>query len=184
MKTITLFVVVIVATFVSAVPSFSIDLEGIRYPKPPARPSIHSWPDGLAAAIADKTYLDGYNYKNPGYVIENTDTFYYGGDTEALNSFLKRLDKVKGLRVTITFSVAVGKVNRDVRAGTVRQMEALGLPLSKIDGQTCTWLVSVPPTDLVGQPKGGQIKTDARVLIFLGGKLIDVEKLRLPEWSK
>ena len=89
--------------------------------------------------------------------------------------------RVKGLRVTVAFSAGVGKVNRDVRAGTVRQQVAFSLPLSEIDGQSCSWLVSVTPKDWFHQSKGGQ--AEARVLVFLGGKRVVAEKLRLPAWS-
>lgn len=152
-----------------------------RHRRPPlrqtARPTIYSWPEGFAAIIADESYLDGYNYQNPGYVIENVDTFYYGGDTEALNLFLEKLAKVKGMRVTVGFSGSVGRVNRHVRAGTVRQQKALGLPLSEIDGKPCSWLVTVTPS----QSKDSQAET--QILVFLGGERIDVEKLRLPAWG-
>jgi hypothetical protein len=177
MKTTSLLTLAIVAVLLTALPGSSIDLKGPRYAKPPARPSIHSWPEGLAAVIADKTYLDGYNYQNPGYLTENVDTFYYGGGTEAINLFLEKLAKVKGLRVTVAFSGGEGKVNRHVRAGTVRQQKALGLSLSEIDGQSCSWLMSVTPNE----SKGGQ--TVARVLIFLGGKRVEAERLRLPAWG-
>jgi hypothetical protein len=172
-----------VALLLAAVPGFAIHIEGPRYPSPPARPSVSSWPEGLAGVIADKSYLDGYNYQNPGYVTEDVDTFYYGGDTEALNVFLEKMARVKGLRVTVAFSGGEGKVNRFVRAETVRQLEVLGLPLSRMDGEPCSWLVSVTPKDWVRQPRGGRAEAEARVLIFLGGKRIDAENLRLPAWE-
>jgi hypothetical protein len=183
MKTKPLLALAALAVLLAAGPGFSIDIEGQRYAKAPARPTISSWPEGLAAIIADKTYLDGYNYQNPGYVIENVDTFFYGGDTEAFNLFLEKLAKVKGLRVTVAFSGSVGRVNRHVRAGTVRLQESLGLRLSEIDGKPCSWLVSVTPKDWLRQSKGSQAQSEAQILVFLGGKKIDAEKLRLPAWG-
>jgi hypothetical protein len=182
MKTTSLLTLAIAVMLLTAIAGFSIDLNGTRYATPPARPPVSSWPDGLAAVIADKAYLDGYNYQNPGYVVENVDTFYYGGDTEALNRFLEKLVKVERLRATVAFS-GVGKVNRNVRAATVRQEEALGLPLSEIDGQPCSWLVSVTPKDWMRQSKGEKAEAEAQVLVFLRGKDIDASKLRLPAWG-
>src|SRR5262249_16135436 len=75
----------------------ALDIEGKRFAKPPKGPTTSTWPAGLAGVIADKNYLDGFNYQNPGFVIESVDTFYYGGDTKALNEFLAKLAKVKGL---------------------------------------------------------------------------------------
>lgn len=183
MKMMSRLALAVLAVLFAAPPGFSIHIEGVRYAKPPSRPSISSWPEGLAAVIADTTYLDGFNYQNPGYVIENIDTFYYGGDTEALNLFLEKLAKVKGVRVNVVFSNGVGKVNRDMRAETVWQQKMLDRAASEIEGPSCTWLVSVTPKDWVRLPKGVQAESEARVLIFLGGKQIDLEKLRLPAWG-
>jgi hypothetical protein len=167
------------------VPAFgySIDLRGTRYVKPPARPSLSSWPEGLAAAIADPTYRDGYNYQNPGYLSENEDTFFYGGDTAALNRFLANITTVKGVRVSVAFANGVGKIDRHLRAVSIRYKEMLGVRLADYDGPTCSWLVSVAPKDWVRQPEGGKVQAEAQVVIFLGSKDLQVEKLQLPVWK-
>jgi RNA polymerase sigma factor (sigma-70 family) len=154
-----------------------------RYAKPPARPSISSWPEGLAAVIADPTYRDGYNYQNPGYLVENVDTFFYGGDTAALNRFLERITKVKGVRVSVAFSKGAGRINRELRAQSVQRQERLGVPLSDYDGPGCSWLMSVTPKDWVRNPEGGTVQAEARVVIFLGSKDLRLEKLQLPVWK-
>jgi RNA polymerase sigma factor (sigma-70 family) len=156
------------------------DLEGKRYATPPKKPVVSSWPADLAAVIADKTYLDGFNYQNPGYVVENVDTFFYGGDTKALNQFLEKLAKVKRLRVSVSFSTEKGKVNRALRAGVIQNGKALGMPVSELDGEKCSWLVSVTPKDWM---QGSKSEADARIVIFLGGKTIDMDALRLPVWT-
>ena len=180
MKTISLLSLASLAVLIAALPVFSIDRGGQRYAKPPAGPFISSWPDGLAAIIADKSYMDGYNYQNPGYIIENVDTFFYGGDTEALNVFLEKLAKVKGLHVTVAFSGNEGRVNRYARAGTVKIQEELGHHFTEIDGESCSWLMSVTPKDWVSDARGGKTQSEAQVIIFLGSKKINPEKLRLP----
>jgi hypothetical protein len=183
MKTMLLSALTVAAAMFAAVPGFSIDLEGTRYVKPPARPSISSWPEGLAAVIADQTYRDGYNYQNPGYLTENVDTFFYGGDTAALNRFLERMTRVKGVRVSVAFSNGAGRINRHLRAESVRMKKMLDLLLSDYDGPGCSWLVSVTPKDWVRQPEGGTVQAEARVVIFLGSKDLQVEKLQLPVWK-
>ena len=87
------------------------------------------------------------------------------------------------MRVTVAFSNGVGKVDRHLRAEIVWQEKMLGVTLSDIEGPPCTWLVSVTPKDWVRLPKGVQAESEREVLIFLGGKQIDVEKLRLPAWG-
>jgi hypothetical protein len=158
--------------------------EGIRYAKPPARPSASSWPEGLAAVIADPTYLDGYNYQNPGYVVENVDTFFYGGDTAALNRFLEKITQVKGASVSAAFSKAAGRVNRHARASTVLLQKRNGVPLVEDAGPNCSWLVSVTGTNGTGQPKGTVAQAEARIVIFLGSEELQVEKLHLPTWGR
>jgi hypothetical protein len=148
-----------------------------------SRPPVSIWPKGLAEAIADRNYLDGFSYQNPGYVIESVDTFFYNGDTEGLNSFLAKLARVKGLRTSVSFSNAEGRTSKFVRAGIVRNGEALGLPLSKLDGRPCSWLASVSPKGWFHQPPGGKAEAEARVLIFLGGKKVKLEGVRLPAWG-
>ena len=183
MKSIRL-LVVLVAALLLAAPGFSIDLGRIRYAKPPARPSVSSWPEGLAAAIADKTYVDGFNYQNPGYVTENVDTFFYNGDTADLNRFLEKLAKVKGMRMSVAFSHEVGKASRSVRAVSVQSQELLGLPLSQFDGSPCTWLISVTPKDWVRQAVAENVQAEVRAVIFLGDKQIKLELLQLPHWNQ
>jgi hypothetical protein len=183
MKTMLRWASSVAAVMFAAAPGFSIYIEGTRYVKPPARPSVSSWPEGLAAVIADPTYRDGYNYQNPGYLIENVDTFFYGGDTAALERFLKRITTVKGVRVSVAFSNGTGRVNRHLRAETVRLQGMLGRPLSDYNGPGCTWLVSVTPKDWVRQSEGGKVQAEARVVIFLGSKDLQMEKLQLPEWK-
>jgi hypothetical protein len=183
MKTMLLSALTLNAAVLAATPGVSVHGEGTRYVKPPARPSVSSWPEGLAAVIADQTYRDGYNYQNPGYVTENVDAFFYGGDTAALNRFLERITRVKGVRVSVAFSNGVGRVNRHLCAESVRLHEMLGLPLSDYDGPSCSWLVSVTPKDWVRQPEGGTVQAEARVVIFLGNKDLQVEKLHLPVWK-
>lgn len=183
MKTISLLALAVLAVLFAALPVFSIDRGGQRYAKPPAVPSISSWPEGLAAIIADKTYLDGYNYQNPGYIIENIDTFFYGGDTEALNLFLEKLAKVKGLHLTVAFSRSEGRVNRYARAGTVKIQEELGHHWTEIDGESCSWLMSVTPKDWIRDARGGKTQSESQVIIFLGSKKINAEKLSLPAWG-
>jgi hypothetical protein len=154
-------------------PGFSSDREGARYVKPPPRPTVYSWPDGLAAVIADPTYRDGYNYQNPGYVVENVDTFFYVGDTAALNRFLEKITKVKGVRVKVAFSKRAGKINRHLRAQSVVVEEILGHGVSGLDEPGCTWLMTVTPG----------IEAEARIVVFLGSKELQVEKLHLPAWK-
>jgi hypothetical protein len=161
------------AVMFAAAPGFSGYAEGVRYAKPPARPTVYSWPDGLAAVIADPTYRDGYNYRNPGYVIENVDTFFYGGDTTALNRFMEKITKVKGVHVSVAFSKSAGRIDRYLRAQSVGVQEMLGHSVSSLDGPSCTWLVSVTPS----------VEADVRVVIFLGSKELQVEKLQLPSWK-
>jgi hypothetical protein len=182
MKTTSLLTLATVAVLFFPIPGLCIDLSGSRYATPQACPSSSSWPPGLAAILADKAYLDGYNYQNPGYVVEYVDTFYYGGDTEALNAFLEKLAKVDGLRMSVMFSSGAGKVNRSVRARSVQPEEFL-VPPPEIDGQPCSWLVSVTPQDRLRKMKGATAEADAKVLIFLGAKDINAAKLRLPTWN-
>src|SRR4051794_30893371 len=86
------------------------DREGRRYPQPPARPTAGSWPSGLAPVISDDSYLDGFNWTNPGLARTSEDTFYYGGDTAALNRFLDGLSRVAGLEVSVGFARGQGRV--------------------------------------------------------------------------
>jgi hypothetical protein len=184
MKTMPLSALTIAAALLAAAPGFSIDVEGAHYVKPPSRPSVSSWPGGLAAVLADPTYRDGYNYQNPGYVTENVDTFFYGGDTAALNRFLERLTTVRGVRVSVAFAKGAGRINRHLRAESVRLQEMLNLPLSDYDGPGCSWLVSVTPRDWVRHSEGGTVGAEARVVIFLGSKVLQVDKLQLPTWKR
>ena len=173
MKLVVLQALSFVAVVFAAAPGFSVHIEGVRYAKPPARPTVYSWPDGLAAVIADPTYRDGYNYRNPGYAIEYVDTFFYGGDTAALNRFMEKIAKIKGVHVSVAFSKSAGTIDRNLRAHSVGVQEMLGVPASSLDGPSCTWLVSVTPT----------VETDIQVVIFLGSKELQVEKLQLPSWK-
>ena len=174
----------VAVAMLTALPVASIDIRGVRYAKPPARPSISSWPEGLAAAIADRAYRDGYNYQNPGYLVENVDAFFYSGDTAALNHFLERMTSVKGVRVSMTFSKGEGRINQHLRAADVRLQKMLNLRLSDYDGAGCSWLVSVSPRDWVRHPEGGTVQAEAEVVVFLGSKDLQVEALQLPSWKR
>jgi hypothetical protein len=165
----------------SAAPSDPGQLGSDRYPTPPDRPRNFSWPAGLAKAIASGPYVDGFHYENPGYVVEMIDTFFYDGDTEALNRFLARLTSVKEMEVLITFSKREGRVDPLVRPGTAIAGEALALTHDSLDGRACTWLVGVTPKEWAQQHGSGI--TRAHVVVFLGSTKLDVEALRLPKWA-
>jgi hypothetical protein len=91
---------------------------------------------------------------------------------------------VKDVRVRVEFSAAAGRVDPDVRANTVVRNKVMLRPLSEFDGEACSWLVSVTPKEWAGGPGGKATRGEVRVLVFLGGKAIDPERLTLPAWEQ
>jgi hypothetical protein len=163
-------------TFVAT--SRAIYIPPTHYETPPQSKTKPNWPDALADVIADATYVDGYSYANPGYVVEMNDTFFYDGDTDALGKFIEKLHGVKNVDVKITFSKAAGRSSEFTRAGTVDQGKVLGQDLARLGGKACSWLVTV--TDKQSAEHSGKgPNAQAEVLIFLGSSKIDPERLRL-----
>ena len=159
----------------AAVPAFSAHVEGVRYAKPPARPTVSSWPDGLAAVIADPSYRDGYNYQNPGYVVENVDTFFYGGDTAALNRFIEKITRSRALMSVWPSrrGRGFGSIGICVLSPSVFR-KRLVFQRAARNGQVAHGIpVTVTPST----------EADVPVVIFLGSKDLQVEKLQLPSWK-
>lgn len=172
------FVSVLTLAFLSAAAAaWGIYIPPTHYTQPPSKESKHDWPTGLAEVISQPSYVDGWSFANPGYVVEMNDTFFYDGDSEALGKFLKQLRAVKDIEVKITFSNAAGYSSEFVRAGVVFQGQAVGQPLDKLGGKPCSWLVTV--TDKNRAQRRGASTATAQVLIFLGSKKIDIEKLEI-----
>jgi hypothetical protein len=161
----------------AAAAAWGIYIPPTHYTQPPSKESKSDWPTGLAEVISQPSYVDGWSYANPGFVVDMNDTFFYDGDTEALGEFLKQLRAVKDLDVKITFSNAAGYCSEFVRAGVVFQGNALGQPLNTLGSKPCSWLVTV--TDQKWVQRGGASNVTAQVLIFLGSKKIDIEKLEM-----
>jgi hypothetical protein len=156
--------------------SFAIYIPPTHYEKPPATKTKPDWPEGLAEVIADKSYVDGWSYANPGYVVEMNDTFFYDGDSENLGRFIKKLRAMKNLDVTISFTKAAGWASESVRAGTVMQGKVMGQDLNRLGSKPCSWLVTVTDKRWAEQ-SGIGASAQARVLIFLGSPKIDAERL-------
>jgi hypothetical protein len=168
---------VIVALFSAfAAGSFAIYIPPTHYEKPPATKTKPGWPEGLADVISDKTYVDGWSYANPGYVVEMNDTFFYDGDSEDLGRFIKKLHATKNLDVKISLTKAAGWSGEFVRAGTVMQGKVMGQDLNRLGGKPCSWLVTVTDKRWAEQ-SGSGANAHARVLIFLGSPKIDAERL-------
>jgi hypothetical protein len=163
-------------TFIAS--SRAIYIPPTHYEKPPQSKTKPNWPDALADVIADATYVDGYSYANPGYVVEMNDTFFYDGDTETLVKFIEKLRGVKNLDVKVTFSKAAGRSSEFTRAGIVFQGQVLGQDIEKLGGKPCSWLVTVTDKQWA-EHSGKGSNTQAEVLIFLGSPRIDPERLRL-----
>ncbi len=155
---------------------FAIYIPPTHYEQPPAEKSKPDWPDGMAAIIADKNYVDGWSYANPGYIVEMNDTFFYNGDSEALLKFIKQLRSVKNLDVKISFTKAAGWASESVRAGTVWQGKVMGQDMDHLGSKPCSWLVTVTDKQWAQQHGGGD-NAQAHVLIFLGSPKIDAERL-------
>jgi hypothetical protein len=156
--------------------SFAIYIPPTHYEKPPAKETKPDWPEGLADVIADKTYVDGWSYANPGYVVELNDTFFYDGDSEDLGRFIKKLRAMKNLDVKVSFTKAAGWASESVRVGTVMQGKVMGQDLNRLGSKPCSWLVTVTDKRWAEQ-SGIGASAQARVLIFLGSPKIDAERL-------
>jgi hypothetical protein len=168
----------VLAILTFAATSRAIYIPPTHYEKPPEGTTKPNWPDTLADVIADSTYVDGYSYANPGYVVEMNDTFFYDGDTEAPVKFIEKLRGVKNLDVKITFSKTAGRSSEFTWAGIVFQGQMVGQDIEKLGGKPCSWLVTV--TDKYWAEHRGQgPHAQAELLIFLGSPKINVEHLRL-----
>jgi hypothetical protein len=161
-----------------AVVSFAIYIPPTHYEQPPAEKSKPEWPQGLAEVIADKSYVDGWSYSNPGYIVEMNDTFFFDGDSEALAKFIDKLRGVKNLEVKVTLTKAAGWASESVRAGTVFQGKVMGQDMNRLGAKPCSWLVTVTDKHWAAQSANGS-NAQARVLIFLGSPKIDAEQLEL-----
>lgn len=170
--------IALIAAFISSIAavSFAIYILPTHYEKPPAKETKHDWPDGLAGVVADKSYVDGWSYANPGYVVEMNDTFFYDGDTAALTKFLEKLRAVKNLDVKVTVTKADGRTSEHLRAGIVFQGKALGEEIEKLGGKPCSWLVTVTDKRWAEHSSSGS-NAKAHVLIFLGSPKIEAEQL-------
>jgi hypothetical protein len=176
MKRASLIVFVVTAFSAFAAVSFAIYIPPTHYEQPPAAKSKPDWPDGLAEAIADKSYVDGWSHANPGFVVEMNDTFFFDGDSEALGKFIEKLRAVKKLDVKITFTKAAGWASEFVRAGIVFQGKVMGQDMDRLGGKPCSWLVTVTDNRWA-ESSGRGSNARARLLIFLGSPKIDAERL-------
>jgi hypothetical protein len=168
---------VVAATFSAFAASvFAIYIPPAHYKNPPEEKTKPDWPEGLARVIADKSYVDGWSYANPGYIVEMNDTFFYDGDSAALGKFIKNLKAVKHLDVRITLTKAAGWASEYVRAGTVIQGKVMGQDLSRLGGKPCSWLVTITDKHWAEHIGSGS-NAQAHVLIFLGSPKIDAEQL-------
>ncbi len=158
--------------------TFAIYIPPTHYDAPPKAEKKHDWPEGLAAVIADKNYVDGWSYANPGYVVEMNDTFFYDGDAAALGKFIHKLRELKNLDVKVSFTRAAGRAYESLRAGIVIDGKALGQDIDKLGGKPCSWLVTVTDKRWA-EHAGAGTNAQARVLIFLGSSKINLEQLEL-----
>jgi hypothetical protein len=176
MKRATLVGILAAAFSAFAAAGFAIYILPTHYEKPPEAKTKPDWADGLAGVIADKNYVEGWSYANPGFIIEMNDTFFFDGDSAALAKFIKNLKALKNLDVKITLTKAAGWTSEYVRAGTVFQGKVMGQNLDTLGSKPCSWLVTVTDKRWAEQSGLGS-NAQAHVLIFLGSSKIDAERL-------
>ncbi|HKD37225.1 MAG TPA: hypothetical protein VKB78_10500 [Pirellulales bacterium] len=171
-----LFALAAISVSACAAVAFAIYILPTHYEKPPDAKTKPDWPEELAGAIADKNYVDGWSYSNPGFVVEMNDTFFYDGDSEALAKFIKNLKAVKHLDVKITLTKAAGWASEFVRAGIVFQGKVMGQEMNRLGSKPCSWLVTVTDKRWA-EHSGLGPNAQAHLLIFLGSPKIDAERL-------
>ena len=166
----------VIAIFAFAATSRAIYILPTHYEKPPEGKTKPDWPEGLAGVIADKNYVDGWSYANPGFIVEMNDTFFYDGDSEAVGKFINNLKAVKNLDLKITLTKAAGWASEFVRAAIVCQGKVMGEEMNRLGSKSCSWLVTVTDKRWA-EHSGLGSNAQAHVLIFLGSPKIDAEQL-------